>query len=55
MQNRQAEVLIQYLVRSGYADVTTDEPQPGRYVNQVNVHWQSLQSLAESSGHHLPI
>src|SRR5215207_10082230 len=31
-QNAAADVLIQYLVRPGYAEVRTEEPQPGQYV-----------------------
>ena len=49
-----ADVLIQYLVRPGYAEVRTEEPTPGRYVYHVRVDWPRLRKLAESSGHSIP-
>jgi hypothetical protein len=50
-QNRAADVLIQYLVRPGYAEVRTDEPTPGAYVYNIRVDWARLRELAETSGH----
>jgi hypothetical protein len=50
-QNGAADVLIQYLVRPGYAEVRTDEPQPGHYVYYVRVDWPRLRELAKSQGH----
>jgi len=50
-QNRAADVLIQYLVRPGYAEVRTEEPTPGAYVYYIRVDWPRLSGLAESNGH----
>jgi hypothetical protein len=49
-----ADVLIQYLVRPGYAEVRTEEPDPGHYVYYIRVDWVKLRSLAEEQGHPLP-
>jgi hypothetical protein len=53
-QNAAADVLIQYLVRPGYAQVRTEEPQPERYVYYIQVDWPRLQELAVAQGHPLP-
>jgi hypothetical protein len=53
-QNAYADLLIQYLVRPGYAEVRTEEPAPGRYVYYIRVDWPRLRKLAESSGHPIP-
>jgi hypothetical protein len=53
-QNLAADVLIQYLVRPGYAEVRTEEPQPGHYVYDIRVDWARLRQLAEAQGHPLP-
>ena len=53
-QDGMADVLIQYLVRTGYGDVSTDEPSPGRFVYNVRVHWDRLLQLAAEQGHPLP-
>jgi hypothetical protein len=50
-QNQAADVLIQYLVRPGYAEVRTEEPQPEQYVYFVRVDWPRLRALAEAQGH----
>jgi hypothetical protein len=50
-QNQAADVLIQYLVRPGYAEVRTEEPQPEQYVYFIRVDWPRLRALAESQGH----
>jgi hypothetical protein len=50
-QNRAADVLIQYLVRPGYAEVRTEEPNPGDYVYYIKVDWDRLEELAEEQGH----
>jgi hypothetical protein len=54
-QNRAADVLIQYLVRPGYAEVRTEEPGPAHYVYFIRVDWARLRSLAESVGHPLTL
>jgi hypothetical protein len=53
-QNQGADVLIQYLVRPGYAEVRTEEPEPGRYVYNIRVDWPRLRQLAEAQGHPIP-
>jgi hypothetical protein len=55
MQNAAADVLIQYLVRPGYADVRTEEPLPGQYVYSIKVDWSRLRELADAQGHPLPL
>jgi hypothetical protein len=50
-QNQSADVLIQYLVRPGYAEVRTEEPESGRYVYHIRVDWTRLRGLAQAQGH----
>ena len=50
-----ADVLIQYLVRPGYAEVRTEEPQPGQYVYYITVAWPRLRELADAQGHPIPL
>ena len=54
-EDRMADVLIQYLVRPGYAEVRTDEPASGTYIYSVRVYWDRLRDLAQAIGHPLPI
>jgi hypothetical protein len=54
IQNSAADVLIQYLVRPGYAEVRTEEPQPAHYVYYIMVDWPRLRELAAAQGHPLP-
>jgi hypothetical protein len=49
-QDAAADVLIQYVVRPGYAEVRTDEPEPNRYVYYIRVDWQRLGELARLQG-----
>ena len=53
-QSAAADVLIQYLVRPGYAEVRTDEPEPNQYVYYIRVDWPRLKQLAAEQGHPLP-
>jgi hypothetical protein len=53
-QDAAADVLIQYLVRPGYADVRTSEPTAEHYVYFIRVDWPRLRRLAEEQGHPLP-
>ena len=53
-QSAAADVLIQYLVRPGYAEVRTEEPQPGQYIYNIRVDWPRLHRLAADQGHPLP-
>jgi hypothetical protein len=46
-RDAQADLLIQYLVRPGHADVRTEEPRPGQYVYWIQVHWDELRRLVE--------
>jgi hypothetical protein len=50
-QDAAADVLIQYLVRPGYAEVRTEEPEPEHYVYYIRVDWPRLRGLAEAQGH----
>jgi hypothetical protein len=52
-QDELADVLIQFLVRPGYAEVRTEEPSPGRRVYLLTVAWDRLRALAESVGYPL--
>jgi hypothetical protein len=54
-QNAAADVLIQYLVRPGYAEVRTEEPRPGQYVYYIVVAWPRLRELADAQGHPIPL
>jgi hypothetical protein len=54
-QNRLADVLIQYLVRPGYAEVRTEEREPQHYVYHIRVDWSRLRGLAQTTGHPLTI
>lgn len=54
VQNGEADLLIQYLVRPGYAEVRTAEPQPAHYVYYITVDWPRLRALAAAQGHPLP-
>ena len=52
-EDARADLLVQYLVRPGYAEVQTEERPGGGYAYHFSVDWARLQSLAESQGHHL--
>jgi hypothetical protein len=52
-QNGQADLLIQYLVRPGYAEVRTEEPRPGQHVYYFQIDWERLHALASERGHTL--
>jgi hypothetical protein len=54
-QNAAADVLIQYLVRPGYAEVRTEESQPGQYVYSIRVDWPRLRELAQAQGHSIAL
>jgi hypothetical protein len=51
IQNHGADILIQYVVRPGYAEVRTDEPQPRRFIYYIRVDWPRLRELARAQGH----
>ena len=50
-----ADILIQYLVRPGYAEVRTEEPEPEHYIYNVRVDWPRLRELARQQGHPIPL
>lgn len=50
-QDEQADLLIQYVVRPGYADVETEEAGPGHYVYRIRIDWDRLRALAAEQGH----
>jgi hypothetical protein len=54
-QDQMADVLIQYLVRTDYAQVLTTERGPGQYVYGLTIAWDRLRRLAEEEGHPLPL
>ena len=49
-QDESADMLIQYLVRPGYAEVRTDEPEKGHFVYYLRIDWDRLQALAAERG-----
>jgi hypothetical protein len=49
-----ADLLIQYLVRPGYAEVRTEERGAEHYIYYIRVDWQKLRALAAEQGHPLP-
>jgi hypothetical protein len=53
-QDTWADILIQYLVRLGYADVRTEELEPWHYLYSIRIHWERLRQLARDEGHALP-
>jgi uncharacterized protein involved in exopolysaccharide biosynthesis len=53
-QDAAADVLIQYLVRPGYAEVRTEEQGSEHYIYYVRVDWARLRDLASEHGHPLP-
>jgi hypothetical protein len=54
-EDAMADLLIQYLVRTGYADVRTEELAPQRHRYHLRVDWPRLRELAESAGHQIPV
>ena len=55
VQDAHADALIQFVVRPGYGEVRTEEPEPGRYVYHVTADWPRLRALAADAGHELPL
>ena len=53
-QDAWADILIQYLVRTGYAEVRTEEPEPWHYRYWIRLNWDRLRELARAEGHALP-
>jgi hypothetical protein len=42
-----ADVLIRYLVRTGYAEVETETPEPGHHRYTIQVDWTRLHALED--------
>jgi hypothetical protein len=55
VRNVQADALIQFVVRPGYGEVRTEEPEPGHFIYFVRADWPRLHQLADETGHPLPI
>lgn len=53
-QDTWADVLIQYLVRPGYAEVRTEEPEPWHYLYWIRINWERVRQLADAEGYALP-
>ena len=53
-QDACADILIQYLVRPGYAEVRTEEPEPWHYLYWIRINWERVRQLARREGHELP-
>lgn len=54
-QDEMADLLIQYLVRPGYAEVRTEEPEPGQHVYHIRVDWDRLLPLAREQSQHFAL
>ena len=52
-QDAEADMLIQYLVRPGYADVRTEEPREGHFIYYLRIDWERLEALAAERGQSL--
>jgi hypothetical protein len=50
-----ADVLIQYRVRPGYAEVRTEETEPWQYRYWIRVDWDRLRQLLAEAGQRLPL
>jgi hypothetical protein len=55
VQNEQADLLIHYLVRPGYAEVRTEERAPDQHVYYLTVDWDRLEALSVEQGHPLTL
>jgi hypothetical protein len=47
--NRQADALIQFLVRTDLASSTTRETEPHHYIYKISVDWDALNRLAQGA------
>ena len=54
-QDAWSDILIQYLVRPGYAEVRTEEPEPWRYRYWIRVDWERIRRIAAGEGYRLPL
>jgi hypothetical protein len=54
-QDEMADLLIQYLVRPGYAEVREEEPEPEHHIYYLRIDWDRLRALAVERGHSLPL
>jgi hypothetical protein len=51
VDNARCDVVVQYLVRPGFAEVRTEEPAPGDFVYAVRIDWARLRDLSSALGH----
>jgi hypothetical protein len=51
VDNARCDVVVQYLVRPGFAEVQTEEPAPGDFVYAVRIDWPRLRDLSRALGH----
>ena len=49
-QSAAADLLIRYLLRTGFAEVATEEASDGQYVYRLRVFWSRLRQLAAQRG-----
>jgi hypothetical protein len=54
-QDEMVDLLIQYLVRPGYAEVREEEPEPEHHVYYLSIEWERLRTLAAERGQALPL
>jgi hypothetical protein len=54
-QAASADLLIQYLVRPGYAEVRTEEVEPWQYRYWIRIDWDRLRQVAAAAGQRLPL
>jgi hypothetical protein len=51
VDNARCDVVVQYLVRPGFAEVRTEEPAPGAFIYAVRIDWARLRDLSRALGH----
>ena len=54
-QDAYADILIQYLVRPGYAAVRTEEPEPWHWLYWIQVDWEAVRRVTAAGRHPLPL
>ena len=50
-----ADIVIQYLVRPGYAEIRTEETEPWHYRYWIRIDWPAVRRLIADDKHPLPI
>ena len=54
-QDSWADIVIQYLVRPGYAEVRTEEAEPWHYRYWIRIDWPAVRRLITDEKHPLPV